>query len=91
MSSGVSTSARSQVRPVLLHGCADQLDALYNLLRNTSVILNPNALYELASRGIPSFAETMTDAKMVRASLAARRTDWRRRSSTKRSRHRANL
>ena len=41
-------------------------DALVNLLKNTSVIFNPNALFELASRGIPSFAETMTDAKLVR-------------------------
>lgn len=39
-------------------------DALVNLLRNTSIIFNPNALFELASRGIPSFAETMTDAKL---------------------------
>ena len=37
-----------------------------NLLKNTSVIFNPNALFELASRGMPSFAETMTDAKLVR-------------------------
>ncbi|KAL8277753.1 hypothetical protein RQP46_009875 [Phenoliferia psychrophenolica] len=39
-------------------------DALVNLLKNTSVIFNPNALFELASRGMPSFAETMTDAKL---------------------------
>ncbi|KAM0745864.1 Sec34-domain-containing protein [Meredithblackwellia eburnea MCA 4105] len=39
-------------------------DALFNLLKNTSVIFNPNALFELASKGIPSFAETMTDAKL---------------------------
>ncbi|KAK4705484.1 conserved oligomeric Golgi complex subunit 3, partial [Phenoliferia sp. Uapishka_3] len=39
-------------------------DALVSLLKNTSVIFNPNALFELASRGIPSFTETMTDAKM---------------------------
>ncbi|SCZ87413.1 BZ3500_MvSof-1268-A1-R1_Chr2-2g04879 [Microbotryum saponariae] len=38
-------------------------DALINLLRNTSVIFNRNALFELASRGIPSFTETMRDAK----------------------------
>ncbi|KAI5477958.1 Golgi complex component Cog3 [Pseudohyphozyma bogoriensis] len=38
-------------------------DALVNLLKNTSVIFNPNALFELAAKGIPSFAETMTDAK----------------------------
>ena len=43
-------------------------DALVNLLKNTSVIFNPNALFELASRGMPSFAETMTDAKLVRSS-----------------------
>lgn len=30
------------------------------------MLFNPNALYELASKGIPNFAETMTDAKMVR-------------------------
>ncbi|SCV70276.1 BQ2448_1670 [Microbotryum intermedium] len=38
-------------------------DALINLLRNTSVIFNRNALFELASKGIPSFTETMRDAK----------------------------
>jgi len=38
-------------------------DALVNLLRNTSVLFNPNALFELAAKGMPSFAETMTDAK----------------------------
>lgn len=27
------------------------------------MIFNPNALFELASKGMPSFAETMTDAK----------------------------
>lgn len=38
-------------------------DALASLLRNTSTLLNPNALYQLASKGMPSFAETMRDAK----------------------------
>lgn len=36
---------------------------LGSLLRNSSAIFNPNALFELASRGMPSFAETMKDAK----------------------------
>lgn len=48
----------------------DSTDALVNLLRNSSVIFNPNALFELASKGIPNFAETMTDAKTVRPSVA---------------------
>lgn len=54
-------------------------DALVNLLRNTSVIFNPNALFELASKGIPSFAETMTDAKLVRpttSSVCCKRADF---------------
>lgn len=38
-------------------------DALASLLRNTSTLLSPNALYQLASKGIPTFAETMRDAK----------------------------
>jgi hypothetical protein len=32
-------------------------------LRSTSSIFNTNALYEFASKGMPSFAETMRDAK----------------------------
>ncbi|KAK4049565.1 Golgi transport complex subunit 3 [Microbotryomycetes sp. JL201] len=39
-------------------------DALVNLLRNTSAIFKPSALFELAAKGMPNFAETMTDAKM---------------------------
>jgi len=42
---------------------AESPDALSSLLRNRSALLNPNALYQLASRGLPSFAETMRDAK----------------------------
>ena len=38
---------------------------LSNILRNTSAIFNPAALFELASKGIPNFAETMFDAKTV--------------------------
>lgn len=38
-------------------------DALSSLLRNTSALFNPNTLFQLASKGIPSFAETMKDAK----------------------------
>jgi hypothetical protein len=38
-------------------------DALAGLLRSTSSIFNANVLYELASKGMPSFAETMRDAK----------------------------
>lgn len=45
---------------------------LSNILRNTSAIFNPAALFELASKGIPNFAETMFDAKTVRTlSLSA--------------------
>ena len=33
-------------------------------------MLNPNALFELASKGMPNFAETMTDAKTVRHPFA---------------------
>ncbi|GAA5916133.1 hypothetical protein JCM5296_007314 [Sporobolomyces johnsonii] len=39
-------------------------DALSNMLRNSSAIFNPSALFEMASKGLPNFAETMTDAKM---------------------------
>ncbi|GAA5995774.1 Golgi transport complex subunit COG3 [Rhodotorula paludigena] len=38
-------------------------EALSTMLRNTSTLFNPRALVELASKGLPSFAETMTDAK----------------------------
>ncbi|GAA6058792.1 hypothetical protein JCM10212_001908 [Sporobolomyces blumeae] len=38
-------------------------DMLSQILRNTSAIFNPAALFELASKGIPNFAETMFDAK----------------------------
>ncbi|GAA5905384.1 Golgi transport complex subunit COG3 [Sporobolomyces salmoneus] len=38
-------------------------DMLSNILRNTSAIFNPAALFQMASRGIPNFAETMVDAK----------------------------
>ncbi|KAK4047521.1 Golgi transport complex subunit 3 [Microbotryomycetes sp. JL221] len=38
-------------------------DALVNLLRNTSAIFKPSALFELAVKGMPNFTETMTDAK----------------------------
>lgn len=39
------------------------------------MLFNPNALFELASKGMPNFAETMTDAKTVSAyrPLSARR------------------
>ncbi|KAM0786692.1 hypothetical protein ACM66B_002137 [Microbotryomycetes sp. NB124-2] len=39
-------------------------EALVNLLRNTSAIFKPSALFELAAKGMPNFAETMTDAKL---------------------------
>ncbi|GAA5985117.1 hypothetical protein JCM10908_002529 [Rhodotorula pacifica] len=39
-------------------------EALSLLLRNTSSLFNPRTLVDLASKGMPSFAETMTDAKM---------------------------
>ncbi|GAA5941713.1 hypothetical protein JCM1841_005161 [Sporobolomyces salmonicolor] len=39
-------------------------DALSNMLRNSTAIFNPSTLFEMASKGLPSFAETMTDAKM---------------------------
>ncbi|BGO94181.1 hypothetical protein NBRC10512_001341 [Rhodotorula toruloides] len=38
-------------------------EALNTLLRNTSTLFNPRALVDLASKGMPNFAETMTDAK----------------------------
>jgi len=38
-------------------------DALSTLLRNTATIFNPTALAQLASKGLPNFAETMKDAK----------------------------
>ncbi|GAA5929054.1 Golgi transport complex subunit COG3 [Sporobolomyces koalae] len=38
-------------------------DMLSSVLRNTSAIFNPAALFELASKGMPNFAETMVDAK----------------------------
>ncbi|KAG0654262.1 Golgi transport complex subunit 3 [Rhodotorula mucilaginosa] len=38
-------------------------EALSLLLRNTSSLFNPRTLVDLASKGMPSFAETMTDAK----------------------------
>ncbi|BGP34343.1 Golgi transport complex subunit 3 [Rhodotorula toruloides] len=38
-------------------------EALSTLLRNTSTLFNPRALVDLASKGMPNFAETMTDAK----------------------------
>ena len=41
------------------------IDALSNLLWNTSALLHPSSLFEMASRSIPNFAETMTDAKIV--------------------------
>lgn len=44
--------------PILL--CTD---ALSNLLRNTSNLFNPNALFQIASRGLPSFKETIRDSK----------------------------
>lgn len=53
-------------RCAVLTKCAESVpDALVNLLRNSSMLFRPNALYELASKGIPNFAETMTDAKTV--------------------------
>lgn len=42
-------------------------EALSLLLRNTSSLFNPRTLVDLASKGMPSFAETMTDAKTVRS------------------------
>ncbi|GAA99202.1 uncharacterized protein L969DRAFT_382343 [Mixia osmundae IAM 14324] len=38
-------------------------DALGSLLRNSSALFNPSSLFQLAAKGIPSFAETMRDAK----------------------------
>lgn len=37
---------------------------LGDLFRHSSTILNPNALFRLAAKGIPTFAETMRDAKL---------------------------
>ena len=45
-------------------------EALSLLLRNTSSLFNPRTLVDLASKGMPSFAETMTDAKTVLLSLS---------------------
>ncbi|GAA6017621.1 hypothetical protein JCM11491_005304 [Sporobolomyces phaffii] len=38
-------------------------DMLSTVLRNSSAIFNPSALFQMASRGMPNFAETMFDAK----------------------------
>lgn len=37
---------------------------LGDLFRHSATILNPNALFRLAAKGIPTFAETMRDAKL---------------------------